>query len=102
MSTLINTKARQPVKVLTMIAISIFMLSLDSDSSRNTYLIPDTTIYESISPPYILYVKDAPGVCQYWFYDIDGTAQPLLKHELENKQYRSLSIYERPYKWAGR
>ena len=50
------------------------------------------------NPPYILYVEGAPGVCQYWFYDIDGTIQPLLKHQVTNNQFRRYKIIKTQYK----
>lgn len=50
------------------------------------------------NPPYILYVEYAPGVCQYWFYDTDGTIQPLLKHQLTNNQFRRYKIIKKQYR----
>ncbi len=85
-------------KNLKLILLALLLLSLVGDDVSPTYPIPDTTIYDSISTPYILYVKDAPGLCQYWFYDTDGTIQPLLKHQLSNIQFSSYSIYEKQYR----
>ena len=75
----------------------LLLISLISEVSSPSYPIPDTTIYDSISPPYILYIKDAPGICHYWFFDSDGTAQPLLDHQIKTKQFSGLTIYERQY-----
>lgn len=55
----------------------------------------------SIDPPYILYVEGAPGVCQYWFYDIDGTIIPLLEHQIKNNQYKRYRVVRKPYKNNG-
>ena len=48
-------------------------------------------------PPYILHVYGAPGVCQYWFYDSDGTIIPLLKHQVTNNQYRVYEVIQTVY-----
>jgi hypothetical protein len=48
-------------------------------------------------PPYILYVYGAPGVCQYWFYDSDGTIIPLLKHQVTNNQYMVYEVVQTVY-----
>ena len=51
-------------------------------------------------PPYILYVYGAPGVCQYWFYNTDGTIKPLLKHQVTNNQYQVYEVIQTVYrKW---
>ena len=53
------------------------------------------------SPPYILYRQGAPGVVQYWFYDVDGTVIPLLEHQLKNKQYNNYKIITKRYRHWG-
>ena len=81
------------------ILLLMLLLGPVSDTkAQSPYQIPDTTIYDSISPPYILYVKGSPGLCHYWFYDVDGSVQPLLKHQLNDNQFGSMLIYERQYR----
>ena len=48
-------------------------------------------------PSYILYVYGAPGICQYWFYDSDGTIIPLLKHQVTNNQYQVYEVIQTVY-----
>lgn len=76
----------------------ILILLVSLIAGAPTYPVPDTTIYDSISPPYILYIKGSPGICHYWFYDTDGTVQPLLEHQLNNRQFNFISIYEKQYR----
>jgi len=56
--------------------------------------------YANPTPPYILHVTGTPGVCQYWFYNISGRATPLLKHQLEDKQYKRYAIFKTDYRYC--
>lgn len=93
----INNAIAQPIKKSIMAISLLLLLSLAGDDSPS-YPIPDTDIYDNIRPPYILYVEGAPGVCQYWFYDTDGTTIPLMKHQIDNNQYGGILIYQREYR----
>jgi hypothetical protein len=96
-STVVRVIAKYMKKFI-LVLVFMLLLGLVGDISRPDYMIPDTDIYDNISPPYILYVKNSPGLCHYWFYDTDGTIQPLLVHQLETKDLRYLSIYEIQYR----
>jgi hypothetical protein len=96
-STVVRVIAKYMKKFI-LVLVFMLLLGLVGDISRPDYMIPDTDIYDNISPPYILYVKSSPGLCHYWFYDTDGTIQPLLVHQLNNNQFGSMLIFERQYK----
>lgn len=52
----------------------------------------------NLKADYILFVKDAPGVAQYWLIKDNGRIQPLLKHQIKNNQYSHLIIKEKNYR----
>lgn len=59
------------------------------------------TFSYAVKPPYILHVEGAPGVCQFWFYDTDGTIIPLLYHQIKNNQYMNYPIVKKKYRIRG-
>jgi len=46
---------------------------------------------------YILYIKEAPGIVEYWFIDSNGRYKPLLKHQIRNNTYKNYKIIEKNY-----